>query len=179
MATKHLQFLLALALLFTFTSCFSVRQNQHYYMLVATPRLAHSRINLEDVKLASYLDRHELCYLAKTGELVRLPKAKWVQPLGAILKNYFTTALRPPIGILTDDTPKVTVILDQFLMTADGAFHVTGAVEVRCPSQPTQRNAFTFVLPSRGTPSVDSLIIQSRTALDKILDEQLGLARDK
>jgi hypothetical protein len=64
-------------------------------------------------------------------------------------------------------------------MTADGAFHVTGAVEYRCPSQPTQRNAFTFVLPSQGTPSVDSLVIQSRTALDKILDEQLGLARDK
>ena len=179
MAKKHLQFLIALVLLAISTSCFSVRQNSHYYMLVATPILGNSFINLEDVKLASYLDRHELCYLAKNGELVRIPKAKWVQPLGAILKNYFTTALRPPFGTLTDDTPKVTLILDQFLMTSDGTFHVTGAVEIRRPSEATQRKAFTFVLPSRGTPSIDSLVIQSRTALDKILDEEFGVSQSK
>lgn len=169
MAKKHLTILLALALL---TSCFSVRQDLHYYMLVAEPKLAPLRVNLEEVKLAGYLDRHELCYLAKTGELVRLPKAKWAQPLGGILKNYLTTATRPPTGILTDDTPKATLFLDQFHMNADGTFQVAGAVEIRVLGFPTQRQGFAFLLPSLGKPSVATMIEQSQLALEKILAEQ-------
>ncbi|MBO4620599.1 MAG: membrane integrity-associated transporter subunit PqiC [Victivallales bacterium] len=173
MAKKHLQLLIALVLLAISTSCFTLRQNPHYYVLVAEPRAASAGINLEDVKLASYLDRHELCYLAKTGELVRLPKAKWAQPLGSILKNYLTTATRPPVGILTDDTPKATIFLDQFLMNEDGSFQVAGAVEMRGLNLPTQREGFTFLLPSRGKPSVATMIDQSQLALEKILAEQL------
>ena len=170
MAKKPLAILLALALL---TSCFSVRQDRHYYVLVAEPSSVSAGANLEEVKLATYLDRLDLCYLAKSGELVRLPKAKWAQSLSGILKNYLITATRPSLGTLTDDTPRATVFIDQFLMNADGTFQVAGAVEIRMRGLPTERKGFAFLLPSRGKPSVATMIEQSQLALEKILAEQL------
>ena len=165
--------LLALALLTP--SCLPTRQKLHYYVLVPQPGNTDSAIVIEDVKLAGYLDRHELCYLAETGELVRMSKAKWAQPLGAIVKNYLVTATRPKSDFNLAPGAKVTIHLDQFLMTQDGTFQVAGAVETRVNgASGWSRKAFDFQLPSRGEPNVQNLVAQSRTALDRIVEIAFG-----
>lgn len=171
-------------LLFTLTafvlltpSCLFTRQNQRYYVLVpetnGTAQTTYSDCILENVRLPSFLDRHEISYLADTGEVVRLSKAKWAQSLGTLVKENLTSAVRQRIGTPTD-TPAVamTVILDQFWMTADGTFLVAGFIELRSLStSDSRRKPFAFQLPSLGQPSVELVVTQTRTALNKILDE--------
>ena len=159
-------------------SCIPKRQNLHYYVLVpkAEPKTA-LRVNLENVKLASFLDRHELTYLADTGELIRLPKAKWAQPLGTIIKEYLTAASRPNHEFSTDSPDvKSSLTFDQFFMTADGAFHVSGFSESRV-GKDYHREAFAFDLPSQGPPSVSTIVSQTRAALELVVEKKYFLAK--
>ena len=167
MAYQKLLLVALLALACTAPSCLPQRQEIHYYVVVPQKLPENFCCELENVKLVSYLDRHELTYLADNGELVRLPKAKWAQSLGTVIKEYLVMALRPrqahSAAVL-----KGAVTIDQFLMTADGKFQVAGIAEYRLGKE-VIRNPFAFELPSKGQPSIETVVAQTRAALEQIV----------
>ena len=170
--SKHcLLWTLLLSLLLT-PSCMLLRKSQHAYILPPTsakPSAQPADRTLEAVKLPGYLDRLEMVYLAKTGELVKVSKAKWAQPLGAMLKENLAATLRQR-GSGQTSKATVTLELEQFLMDEKGAFQVSGVMEFRMASQPPLRKPVAFSLPSLGSPNAERLVLQSRTALNRLAD---------
>ncbi|MBR6471012.1 MAG: membrane integrity-associated transporter subunit PqiC [Victivallales bacterium] len=169
---KHLHLLTSLLALLLTPSCLFLRQNQHSYILApenGVSSAAQATRTLEAVKLPGYLDRHEMVYLAKNGELVKVGKSKWAQPLGALLKDSLTMALRQS-DRATASKASVVLELEQFLMDATGAFHVAGILSLHSETTPTLRVPIAFSLPSLGAPSAERIVIQSRAALARLAD---------
>ncbi|MBQ4480286.1 MAG: membrane integrity-associated transporter subunit PqiC [Victivallales bacterium] len=174
MSKHRLLSVLMLAFVFLAPSCLPFRQEQRTYVLVpemGTPTVTQPNLTLEAVLLPGYLDRYEMVYLAKSGELVKVRKAKWAQPLGALLKDNLSVALRQRN---TSDTPKGAIVLEleHFLTDESGAFQVTGFLEYRpVPvGQPAIRHAVSFTLPSLGSPNANRIVLQSKAALSRLAD---------
>ena len=171
MSKQRLLYVLLLALLVT-PSCLKLRQEQRAFVLMpefAAPSVTQPNLTLETVLLPGYLDRYEMVYLAQNGELVKVRKAKWAQPLGALLKDNLSTALRQRNA---NDTPKGIIVLEleHFLMDEAGSFQVTGILEYRPAGQSAVRHVVSFTLPSLGTPNADRIVLQSKAALSRLVD---------
>ena len=173
MSKPRLLSVLLLATVLLAPSCLPLRKEQRAFVLApefATQALPQSNLTVEAVRLPGYLDRYEMVYLAQNGELVKVQNTKWAQPLGALLKDNLSTAVRQRN---TEDTPRGTIVLEleHFLMDEAGSFQVAGVLEFRpAAEQPTIRRNVSFRLPSLGRPNADRIVLQSKAALSRLVD---------